>query len=158
MLKNHTSILRHDDHGFTILEMLAVLIIIGILVALVLSTYSGIQRNQRNQTREHDIKDIYVQLEAYYVEHSSMYPTLSDMNNKDWLQSNMKTLDYEILRDPSSSSHKLVSQPTKNSYAYKVTSNDGSSCDDIKVICTHYTLTAELENNALKTYVKSSLY
>ncbi len=147
---------KPKQSGFTIIELLAVLLIIGILLALVISSYASVQRNQRNQDRQQNINQIYEQLEAYYVENTK-YPTLTDMNNLNWVATNMKTLAKSALKDPSSSSYALAAKPTKDTFAYTVTSSTGTTCDNIKVPCAHYTLTATLEASALKTYVKTSL-
>jgi type II secretory pathway pseudopilin PulG len=135
---------------------MAVLVVLGVLGALFFSTYAGVQRNNRNQERQHDVNNIYQQLESYYVVNSK-YPTLADMNSQTWLQTNMKTLSYASLRDPSNSSYMLVARPTKDAYAYQVSSATGAGCNDTTTPCAHYTLTATLEDSALKTYVKSSL-
>ena len=79
------------------------------------------------------------------------------MNNSAWVKTNMKTLDREALRDPSSISYQLVAKPAKDVYAYDVTAADAAACDNDKKICAHYSLTATLENSAQKTFVKSSL-
>lgn len=147
--------MKRED-GFTVLELVAVVVVIGVLLALVFATYTSVQRNQHNQERRRDIQDIYQQLEAYYVENSK-YPTLADMNNATWRTDNMKTLNKESLRDPSSSSYKLVAKPTKDAYSYDVTAADGGSCDNKTRICGHYTLTATLQDSSPDTYVKSSL-
>jgi prepilin-type N-terminal cleavage/methylation domain-containing protein len=147
---------KHQSAGFTIIELLAVIVIIGILLALVVSSYASIQRDQRNQDRQQDINQIYEQLEAYYVENSK-YPTLANINNLNWVAINMKTLDKSALKDPSSNSYLLVAKPTKDAFAYTVMSSAGTTCNNVTVICAHYTLTATLEASALKTYVKTSL-
>ncbi len=147
---------KPGQKGFTIIELLAVLVVIGILLALVIVNYAGIQRNQRNQERERDIQDVYQELEGYYVVNSK-YPTLAEMDNLNWVSTNMKTLNKESLRDPSSSSYELVAKPTKDAYSYDVTATDGGSCNDTTRICAHYTLTATLEKAPQKTFVKSSL-
>jgi len=147
---------KHQQTGFTIIELLVVLVVIGILLALVVSSYASIQRNNRNQDRQLDINQIYESLEAYYVENSK-YPTLANMDNLSWVATNMKTLDKLALKDPSSSSYQLVSKPAKDVFAYTVTSSDGSTCNNVKVICAHYTLSATLEASAQKTYIKTSL-
>ena len=54
-----------NQTGFTMLELVVVIVIIGILTALFVSTYAGIQRNERNQTRRSNVQEIYQQLEAY---------------------------------------------------------------------------------------------
>jgi prepilin-type N-terminal cleavage/methylation domain-containing protein len=145
-----------SQHGFTIIELMVALVVVGLLVALIVSTHASVERNQRNQTRENDISNIYEQLEAYYVD-NSQYPTLADMNNPAWLAINMKNLNTGDLRDPSGKNETLVSYPAKNVYSYDVTSTDGSVCNDTTKICAHYTLTATLEDSFTKTFVKSSL-
>lgn len=148
--------LRKSSGGFTFLELIVVVVIIGILAALFFSTSASFQRNQHNQERQRDINDLYQQLEAYYVENSK-YPTLADMDSTSWVQTNMKTLSRESLRDPSSSSYLLVARPEKNAYAYQVSSTTGAGCNDTTTPCAHYTLTATLDNSPEKVYVKSSL-
>ena len=49
MQKMDTSL---SDHGFTIVELLIVIVIIGILAALVVLAYSGIQDRANNQQTE----------------------------------------------------------------------------------------------------------
>jgi prepilin-type N-terminal cleavage/methylation domain-containing protein len=151
-----SSRLSKNHSGFTMLELVVVIVILGILTALFVSTYAGIQRNERNQTRRSDIQEVYEQLEAYYVVNSK-YPTLSEMNNTSWVQTNMKTLDLSALQDPSGTSSQLVARPTPDAYAYQVSSASGAGCNDTTTPCAHYTLTATLENSAEKTFVKSSL-
>jgi prepilin-type N-terminal cleavage/methylation domain-containing protein len=145
-----------NQTGFTMLELVVVIVIIGILTALFVSTYAGIQRNDRNQTRRSNVQEIYQQLEAYYVE-DSKYPTLNDMNSSSWVQTNMKTLDSSSLQDPSGVSKNLVARPQPDAYAYQVSSASGAGCNDTTTPCAHYTLTATLEDSAEKTFVKSSL-
>lgn len=147
---------QSKQSGFTILEMLLVVVVIGLLVAIIFSTIAGVRRNERNQERRRDIQDVYQQLEAYYVE-DAKYPTLADMNSTSWLAVNMKTLNKESLRDPSSKSYDLVATPMKDAYAYQVTAADGTACDNITKPCAHYTLTATLEGEGQGTVVKSSL-
>ncbi|MGH7195447.1 MAG: type II secretion system protein [Candidatus Saccharimonadales bacterium] len=147
----------NDRSGFTIIEILVVLVIIGILVVLIVSTHAGIARNNRNVERQNDIQNIYKQMEAFYVNNSE-YPTLADMNNPAWIKNNLPNLNRQVLRDPSSSSYKLVAGPQPRAYAYDVRAKDGSPCNNIKKICFHYTLTATLEAGAVhKTFTKSSL-
>jgi prepilin-type N-terminal cleavage/methylation domain-containing protein len=149
---------RGKQRGFTILELLLVVVAIGILGALIFSTYASVQRNRHNQERQRDIQVIYQQLENYYVANdNSKYPTLSDLNNPAWRAVNLKTLSQQALRDPASKRYTLVAKPAKNAYSYEVTTADGSPCDNAATICAHYTLTATLQNSAQKTFVKSSL-
>lgn len=146
-----------NQHGFTVLELLFIVVVIGLLAALVLSTRASVMRNQRDQQRRSDIQAISKQLENYNVENSN-YPTLADLNSPTWRTANMKALDTNVLRDPSSATSLLVAKPAAKAYSYDATAADGGPCDNKTKFCAHYTLTATLEGPGLqKTFVKSSL-
>lgn len=148
--------LRKNEDGHSFLELVAVCVIIGILVAIIIAGFATVQRNRQNQQRQTDINNIYQQLEAYYVVHS-FYPTFTNMNNTTWVETNLPNLSLSWLHDPKSKSYTLVSQPTKDAYAYQVTAADGGTCNNLARLCTHYTLTATLIGTAEHTYVRSSL-
>ncbi len=65
--------------GFTIIELLIVIAIIGILATLVLTNFQGAQAKGRDTTRKSDINSIYQKLEEYHNENGG-YPdgNLSD--------------------------------------------------------------------------------
>jgi Tfp pilus assembly protein PilE len=140
--------------GVTTIELLVLLVIVGVLAGLVLSTHAGIAEKERNTERQRDLGELRDELEAYYSQYNK-YPTLAQINEASWRTTNMKGLDREVMRDPSSNSYQLAAQPAKHIYAYKVTSASGKTCDDVKIVCTQYTLTATLEGGG--TYVKTSL-
>lgn len=140
--------------GFTTIEIIIVLIIIFILSGLILATRKGIEQKQDNIERQNDIDELRVGLESYYSQYSK-YPTLVELNNPAWRAVNMKNLDHEALRDPEGKSYTLTAEPGKNIYSYNVTSATGRACDDLKTICTQYTLTATLAGGG--TYVKQNL-
>lgn len=154
--KNNTKL--KSESGFTIVEILVVILVIGILSTILILTYSGVKARQRNTTRVNDIKLIQSNLETYYAE-SGFYPTIADMNSTSWTTKNLKALDPTALSDPSTKANqsRFVDSPTINIYAYQPTASDGiSPCDNKTVACEKYTLTATLEGGA-GTFVEKSL-
>lgn len=146
--------LKKRESGFTIVELLIVIVVIGILAALVITTYSGIQAKARNSKRQTDVQSVQTQLEAYFAQ-AGHYPSLTDMNSSSWLTTNMKSLDKSALQDPQGSSQTLVSSPAAKSYSYDVANSSGTSCESDDTTCATYTLTATLEGGG--TYAKSNL-
>jgi type II secretion system protein G len=146
--------IRTKQQGFTIVELLIVIVVIGILAALVITTFTGIQQKARNTERTTDIKAIHGQVEAYYAQNGK-YPTLANLNDSTWRTTNMKGLDSEALKDPKGSAQTLVASPAANSYSYAVTASDGTACDNTTKDCAQYTLTATYEGGG--TFAKSNL-
>jgi prepilin-type N-terminal cleavage/methylation domain-containing protein len=154
------------NQGFTIVELLIVIVVIGILALLVITTYSGIQAKARNAKRQTDIASLQTQLEAFFSQ-QGYYPSLGDMNSISWRGQFMKSLDVNALVDPSSTcdptvtgSACLVAAPVAKSYSYKVTQSDGTtSCESADTGCAQYTLTGTYEGtvNGQPTYTKSNL-
>lgn len=144
--------LKRKQSGFTIVELLIVIVVIGILAALVVTTFSGIQKKARDTERETDIKAIHGQLEAAFAEDNA-YPQLSDLNSETWRGTHMKGLDKEALKDPKATSttdkYAITADGANSSYKY-VASPSGCTTE-----CTGYTLTATKEGGG--TFEKKSL-
>lgn len=147
--------------GFTIVELLIVIVVIGILAALVITTFTGIQQRARNTERETDIKAIHGQLEAYFAQNGH-YPTLANMNDQTattgFLDVNMKGLDLDAMYDPRgdrTDTTPLVAAAAANVYSYVATP---ANCDNTPTNgdCTEYVLTATREGSS-GAYIKNSL-
>ena len=152
--------LKKSNQGFTIVELLIVIVVIGILALLVITTYSGIQAKARNSKRSSDVKSLQTQIEAYFSQ-NGYYPSRTDMNTGTWLSTNMKSLDQNALIDPSNAtqSKTLVASPVAKSYSYDVQNSGGTSCEADDTTCVKYTLTATYEGtvNGSSTAVAKNL-
>jgi type II secretion system protein G len=152
-----SSLKKVTQKGFTIVELLIVIVVIGILAALVITTYNGIQQKGRNTERQTDLKALQGQLEAYYAQ-NGRYPTSgaqasatlglgsTSADNVTFIGAQMKGLDREALRDPkgTAGSYAVAASASglSNQYAY-VASPAG--CDNSATDCTGYVLTANQE-------------
>lgn len=148
------SLKKRDQSGFTIVELLIVIVVIGILAALVVTTYGGIQAKARDSKRQSDLQALQTQIEAFYAT-NNYYPPRADVNNATWRASNMKSLDAAALTDPSAAagttlSATAASSTNKKVYGYVPTGcsgvapTDGTNGTDQ---CTGYSLTAFLESS-----------
>lgn len=111
--------LKKNQKGFTIIELLVVIVIIGILVALALPNLFAAQARGRDSERKNDLKNLQQKLETYFNDNGS-YPT-GDM-------AAVRSEITDITDDDATG-------PRNDAYDYE--STDGSE----------YTLTADLEND-----------
>lgn len=113
--------LKHKSKGFTIVELLIVIVIIAILATLVIVTFTGIQKKARDSQRQTDIIALDSHLEAFYAEHG-FYPSYKDVTTASWVSANMKGLDPNALLAPNSSTVLANTDPatatTTTSYNY----------------------------------------
>lgn len=155
--------LKGKNKGFTIVELLIVIVVIGVLALLVVTTYAGIQQKARNSKRSYDLAALQTQLEAFY-QTNGYYPNPTDMNSAAFLAASMKSLDTTTLQDPSNptQSKTVVSAPVAKSYSFVATNAAGTTCDGASPAdqaCANYTLTATYEGlvNGQATVVKTQL-
>jgi prepilin-type N-terminal cleavage/methylation domain-containing protein len=148
--------LKKRESGFTIVELLIVIVVIGLLAALVITTYSGIQAKARNSKRQTDVQSVQTQVEAYFAQNGH-YPSFADLSSSSWLTTNMKSMDQGALHDPSASGTGLTVSLTAGSkvYQYAPLNSGGTSCESDDTTCATYTLTATLEGGG--TYQKTNL-
>jgi len=66
--------LKNFHHGFTLIELMIVIVILGILMGTILPRLAGAQGRARDLGRRGDLNNIATALESYYNDHSA-YPT-----------------------------------------------------------------------------------
>lgn len=140
---------KKRQSGFTIVELLIVIVVIGILATLVLVTFTGIQKKARDSQRQTDINAVNSQLEAFYAQ-NSYYPSTADLDNATWVKANLKGLDPESLLAPNSTTPISSSTTSATTYYNYVPNNctAGTASDPTTNACDGYTLTAKLESGS----------
>jgi prepilin-type N-terminal cleavage/methylation domain-containing protein len=157
------SLKQRKEQGFTIVELLIVIVVIGILAGLVITTYNGIQQKARNTERTTDLKTFQSQLEAYYANNGA-YPGPDSLGttsatNVTFIKASMKGMDSETLRDPkgTAADYSLITTATSTStkYGYAPTNDAGTACTTAASDCTKYVLTAAQEGSSTITTLNS---
>ncbi len=146
--------LKQSNKGFTIVELLIVIVVIGILALLVVTTFSGIQKKARDTERQTDIKAIHTAIEAYYGQNSK-YPSLAQLNDSAWRSTNLKGLDSDALKDPHGTDSTVAQNASDGTYGYDVTPVGCDNEDVDGTDCTEYKLIANLEGGG--TFEKAAL-
>lgn len=156
--------LQNKNKGFTIVELLIVIVVIGILATLVIVTFTGIQQKARNSQRQTDINAVDSHVEAYYAS-AGNYPTFAQLTDSSWRASNLKGLDPEALIGPKGGTLTHTKDTgsgvaTGDSYNYYASeSSTGNECsatgttDDTN--CDTFVLSALLEGSTTQ-YTKKS--
>ena len=138
--------------GFTIVELLIVIVVIGILAALVLNTFSGVQARARDTERQTDNNSIATQLEVYYNDNGH-YPTVANLRDDTWVQANLKGLDLNALRAPGLAANNITNgtaSANKDQYGYQAFQSNGTTaCSAVDGSdCAKFTLTYTKESLA----------
>ncbi len=70
------SVMQRKQVGFTIVELLIVIVVIGILAAITIVAYNGIQNRANDTTVQNDLAAFFKKMELYKINSStSRYPT-----------------------------------------------------------------------------------
>ncbi len=145
--------LSNDTSGFTFIEILIMLVLVGVLITVVVLDYSGAKARSRNDTRTAAVKTLRDYVEIFYSQ-NTYYPSLSDMNSPSWVALNLKSVKQSMYADPSWTAHNkactqngepiLIRKSQPGCYGYNPT-NSGVSCETNDTSCSDYTITATLE-------------
>lgn len=66
--------------GFTIVELLIVVVVVAILAAITIVAFNGIQNRARDSTRDSAARSIRQALEHYKTDNSELYPSCGTAN------------------------------------------------------------------------------
>lgn len=145
--------LKRKEKGFTIVELLIVIVVIGILAAIVIVTFTGVQKKARDSERTTDVNNVYSQLEVFFAD-KTYYPTLAQLATSQAGRDTigLGSIKNDILTPPGATAVAVVASGTAtNNYQYVVTP---SGCDNTgSNLCTGYVLTSTLEAGG--TFVKN---
>lgn len=128
--------IQNNYQGFTIIELLAFILILVIIATVAIANVRGFRADNRDDVAKTDINATYYQLEAYF-EKNGHYPKTINVDI-------LKGIDPESLKDENN----IAFNELGGRYTYKA-----SNCS--KDACTSFELSTKLEREA--TYTKLSL-
>lgn len=123
-------------HGFTIVELVVVIVFAGLATGILLYQKANIEASQRDEDRKTAINAMYYNLEEVFYEKNGYYPDAIDSKT-------LRAMDPALFTDPNG--NKLGT--AESDYRY-----DAIDCENEH--CKGYKLQAELDKEA--TYIKTN--
>ena len=96
---------RHTQPGFTIVELLIVVVVIAILAAITIVAFNGVQNRARQAKAQSDIASVLRLIEAYNAEKGYYPRTVAEGTslNIDWFNATAKVdVNCTVVHTPSS--------------------------------------------------------
>ena len=124
-----------EPRGFTIVELLIVIVVIAILAAITIVAYNGIQANARDSARISKVKAISKAIELYYV-NNDRYPPIHDgvgaettcgSQTENWGHCDRNKQLADMLAPYMTIDPTSLSSATQGNYFYHYTSQSGDS-------------------------------
>jgi prepilin-type N-terminal cleavage/methylation domain-containing protein len=157
--------------GFTIVELIITITIMGILLTLAVVNLSATQVGARDNERKADIEAIASNLEAFYTggrddtidfsrypstgivgTETSIKTSLRDANLKSFLPPGATSVNLTFLASTNTGTAPSIQtevgvqpQPTKDTYIYQPIKSDGAVCTPGNVDCRKFNLFYKLE-------------
>ncbi|MEE8331615.1 MAG: prepilin-type N-terminal cleavage/methylation domain-containing protein [Acidimicrobiia bacterium] len=67
------------DGGFTLIELMVVVLIIAILIAIAIPSFLGFRRNAQDRSAQSDVRNVLLAEQAYYTEWEAYTTTEADL-------------------------------------------------------------------------------
>lgn len=125
--------------GFTLIEVLVAITIVGIVFGVIITSGSALQRNSRDTQREVDLRNLQSALQQYYAD-QNYYPASLTLSTPNPLKSpdNTKTYINVTPTDPQIGNSQYC-------YSAQATRSILTGCDNSSTKCHYYLLCAAQE-------------
>lgn len=159
--------------GFTIVELIITITIMGILLTLAVVNVSATQVKARDDERKSDIESIANNLESFFLSGKdnatifARYPTIGITGSTTSITTNLRDADIKSFLPPGTtdaaltflpstnvgsspsiqSTSGVLPQPTTSQYIYQPIKSDGSVCLSGEVDCRKFNLFYRLESD-----------
>ncbi len=82
---------RKQETGFTIVELLIVIIVVSILATIVIVAYNGVQEKARSAKVQSEVESLEEIVEAYAIQNGGEYPKTTNNPKANWKAADVET-------------------------------------------------------------------
>lgn len=138
--------LSGEERGFTIIELLIVIVVIAILAALVIISYAGVQSRARDAERVSDIRAVQQGAELYNTNNGA-YPARANANAN--LSAPAQGVDAAALKPPRGASGATLTATVVTTVGAETYAYVGYDCTGVgaAATCAGFRVEGDLENS-----------
>jgi|GEM_PF-668522 len=140
IMKSKEPLSKHSqklfENGFTIVELLVVIVVIGILAAITIVSYTGITQKAIASSLQSDLANASQQLKMFQIENSA-YPTANNCPNPATGEICLKSspgVVYNYIVNNSSNIQTFILNASKDSQSYSVGNNNAVANGGINLL------------------------
>jgi len=116
---------KKDSEGFTLIELMVVIAIIGILAAIAIPQFAAYKVRSYDSTAQSDLRNAATAQEAYYVDESTYCSTTSDLVGATYGLYLSDKVVFTIINAPDTS-YSMKAFDTSGSHSYIIRGPGGS--------------------------------
>ena len=113
-----------DQKGFTLIELMIVIAIIGILAAIAIPQFSAYRKRSYNSSANADLRNAATAQEAYYVDEETYTSTISQLTGTYGLYTSKSVRFYSVAGDVNS--YVMRAYHTSGDKTYRIKGPGGS--------------------------------
>ncbi len=117
---------NHDEIGFTLIEILIVIAIIGILAAIAIPQFSLYRTRAYNNSAISDLRTAAIAQEAYFINHNKYTNLVNDLTGD---YSLVRTKDVSLIINANTTTYTMTSFHSSGNKSYTITGPGGDIVD-----------------------------